>query len=82
MVMEHTYDGYSNKHGNTHYLILTHVIPTLTCFHDRNSVSVTRATRTALMNADHPLTVQKLANEDVNISAAEQKPLRKPRDTA
>lgn len=52
------------------------------CFHNRSSVSVTHATRTALMNGDHLLTVQKLANEDVKTSAAEQKPCRSSRLTA
>jgi hypothetical protein len=52
------------------------------CFHDRSSVSVTCATRTALMYGDHPLKVQRLVNEDVKISAVEQKPCRKSRDTA
>jgi hypothetical protein len=51
------------------------------CFHDRSSVPVAQATRTALMKGDHRLTVQKLANEDVKISAAEQKPCRNSRDT-
>jgi len=80
--MKHIYDGYSNTHGNSHYLILAHVIQTLMCFHDRSSVPVTQATCTALMNGDYRLTVQKLANEDVKISAAGQKPCRNSRDTA
>jgi hypothetical protein len=52
------------------------------CFQDRSSVSVTGATRTALMNGDHSLTRQKLANEDVKISAVEQKPCRSSRVNA
>jgi len=52
------------------------------CFHDHSNVSVTRATRTDLMNEDHPLTEQKLTNVDVKISAAEQKPCRSSRVTA
>jgi hypothetical protein len=52
------------------------------CFHDRISVSVTHATRTALMNGDHPTTAQKLANEADKISAAERKQCRNSRDTA
>jgi len=82
MIVEHTNGGYSNTHGNSHYFIQAHFIPTLMCFHDHSSVSVTRTTRTALMNGDHPLTVQKLANVYVKISAAEQKPCRSSRVTA
>lgn len=52
------------------------------CLHDHSKVSVTRAARTARMNGDHPLTVQKLANAYTNISAAEQKPCRSSRVTA
>jgi hypothetical protein len=71
MIMEHTQDRYCNTHGISHYLILAHVIQMLTCFHNRSMVSVTRVTRTALMNGGHPLTVQKLANEDVKTADAE-----------